>query len=345
MVGRGLRIGLGFALGAILLVLFFWSLDLRRVLHHAREGDPYWLAIAVGFQAVHVLVRCLRWRLLLSPVKADIGLYNLFSTTVIGYLVTMLLPLRLGEVLRPVLLGRREGISRTAAVATCVLERLMDALTVALLLGFYLVLLPDLPASPAAGADLAKVRRAGLVVGLSTLAIFPLLYLLVHYRGRVHEALRRRWGAGEPLLPRLLHAFLSGFDAVRDGRVFATAWAQSIAVWLVITGSVWASLRAFDLPIGFAGSMFMMALLTIGIAVPTQGGLGGYEYAGQLGLVAFFGVEPNRAAASILVTHLFAVGPVMLAGALLLWRDGLDLRSLIRLEGPGGRAPVTEAPR
>jgi len=338
MIKRGLRITVSFLLAAVFLFLFFRNLDFGEILENVRHAKPQWLAVAVVMQLIHLTLRCLRWRILLAPIKRKIGFYNLFSTTSIGYLVTMVLPLRLGEILRPIMLGQRERISKSGTVATCVLERLMDALSVALLLGVYLLFFLRIPEGGPGALEMGQVRQAGLVLGLGTLAIFPVLYLLVHYRQRLYELVSRRAGGEEAMLPRLLHAFLGGFDAVKGGWVFTMAWIQSIAIWLVITASVWASLEAFDIGLGFADSLLMMALLTIGIAVPTQGGVGTYEYAGKLGLVVFFGVEPNRAAATILVTHLFAVGPVILIGAILLWKEGLSFRSLSRFTGESDAA-------
>ena len=331
MVTRGLRLLVSFLLAATFLYLFARNLDFGQLIAHAREARLEWLLLAVLFQVVHVAIRCFRWRILLTPLKPGVGMYSLLSTTSIGYLVTVVLPGRLGEVLRPMMLGHREGISKTGAIATCVLERLMDALSVALLLGVYLVFFLEVPAAGTGNLDLGQVRAAGLALGFGTLALFPILYVVVHYRHRIFDGLQRRSRKPDALLPRTLHAFLGGFDAVKGGGVFTLAWLQSIAVWLAITGSVWASMEAFDLGLSLPDSLLMMALLTIGIAVPTQGGVGTYEYAGKLGLVDFFGVEPNKAAAAILVTHVFAVGPIMLAGAILLWKEGLTFRSLSRL--------------
>ncbi len=328
---RGLRISLSFLVAALLLWLFSRQLDFWRVLGHIREANPFWLSAAVALQGLHVLLRCQRWRLLLTPMKPRIGFYNLFSTTSIGYMVSMILPFRLGEILRPMLLGQREGISKSGALASCVLERLMDALSVALLLGFYLIFLFEMPAAGTGNLNMAQVRAGGLLFGLGTLAIFPALYLVVHYRHQIFHYLDRRSGGGNALLPRVLHAFLGGFDVVKGGWIFTLAWIQSIAIWLFITGSIWVSLKAFGVGLGFGDSLLMMALLTLGIAVPTPGGVGPYEYAGKLGLVDFFGVEPNRAAATILVTHAFAIGPVIVIGILLLWKEGLTLKSLSRI--------------
>ena len=323
---RFLKIAGSVALGALLLWLFFRHLDLREILAHVREADPFWLGVAVLMQGLHLVIRSFRWRTLLSPMKKGIGFYNLFSTTSIGYMLSFLL-FRIGEVVRPLLLGQRERISRSGALATCVLERLMDFVTVAFLWGIYLVFrFERADAHQVAGLDIAQLRATGLIFGIATLAAFPVLYVIVHFRQRLFAFFDRRLGS-DAALPRLIHAFLGGFDAVKGGRLLTRAWLQSFGVWLSIAGSIWASLRAFDLGVDFLDSFLMVALLAFGIAVPTPGGVGSYEYVGQLGL-QFFGVGPNQAAAAILVTHVTSVAPVMVLGFLLVWRDGLSLRGL-----------------
>lgn len=337
---KGLRLALSLLAAAALLWFAFRDIDLAEVVAHMSHADPRYLALAVLCQGVHLALRSYRWRILLSPLKPGIGFYSLFSATAIGYFLSLVF-FRVGEVLRPMMLAQRERISASGAIATCVLERLMDFLSVALLFGFYLVFLFAPPEGGTGALDMERVRRYGLIFGAALLAVFPILYLVVHNRRAIHGWMDRHPRLGRTFIPRALQSFLGGFDAVKSGRAFAVAWAQSIAIWLSITASIWVSLEAFGLGVGFNDSLMMMGLLTVGIAVPTPGGVGSYEYAGQLGLVSLFGVESNRAAASILVTHFFAIAPVMVAGAVLLWRQGLSLKGLLNMGSqprPGSEA-------
>ena len=345
MIKRGLRITLSLLLAAVFLYLFFRKLQIGVVISHMARANWVWLAAAVGLQIIHLALRSYRWRILLAPMKGRIGFYNLFSTTCVGYLLSFIF-FRVGEVLRPLMLARREEISKSGAVATCVLERLMDFLTVAFLFSIYLIFMFDPPAAGTGTLDMRQIRQGGLLFGSAVVAAFPALYLIVHYRHSIFKWLDSHRVLNGSFLPKLLHSFLGGFDAVKSGWVFAMAWVQSLAIWLAITASIWVSLKAFDLPVGFTDSLLMMGLLTLGIAVPTPGGVGSYEYMGQLGLESVFGVDPNQAAAAILVTHAFAIAPVILIGIVLLWREGLDIRSLIgitREAGTVGAADRTEA--
>ena len=92
-----------------------------------------------------------------------------FRTTVIGFAGSFLLPARAGEVIRPYLLARREGLNATAAFATIILERLLDLITVLLLFAwFVLTAAPD--AVSGDPAQFARVKLGGLAAAGVALA-------------------------------------------------------------------------------------------------------------------------------------------------------------------------------
>src|SRR5436309_9911013 len=104
-----------------------------------RCGHGRALAASVLVTLLAYLIRAWRWRVLMAPIKKRVGMYNLTSTMFIGFMISFIVPFRIGEVARPVLLARREKVSTTATIATVALERLFDVLTVmALLLWFVL---------------------------------------------------------------------------------------------------------------------------------------------------------------------------------------------------------------
>src|SRR5262249_31427940 len=127
---------------------------------------------------------------------------------------------------------------------------------------------------------------------------------------------------------KIFHNIVDGFEILEGGWTFLLAWAWSFAIWLIIAFSIWFSVKAFGIDISLPGSLLMMAALTFGIAIPTPGGVGGYELLGQQALVLFFGVDPSRAAAAVLVMHVFAISPSILMGFVFLWREGLSFSTV-----------------
>ena len=97
----------------------------------------YWAllpALAVYFAGVWI--RAVRWGVLLSPLRRGIHPYSLFKVLVIGYMGNDILPARLGDVIRVYVLSRRESVTKSATLATILVERIFDGLT---MIGFLAV--------------------------------------------------------------------------------------------------------------------------------------------------------------------------------------------------------------
>ena len=124
----GKRFWFGLCLGAAALALFFLTTDWARLVEALARAN-YWYAVpAVLLYQVSLLFRTARWQMLMRHMR-EVPIPRLYPVVVVGYMANNLLPLRLGEVVRSYYVGEREGVSKTAALATILVERLMDALT------------------------------------------------------------------------------------------------------------------------------------------------------------------------------------------------------------------------
>src|SRR3954462_5932117 len=134
-----LRAALVLLLTVGLLAYFPHGLDPRPVWAAPRHADGTRHLGAVLLVLTTYALRALRWQYLLAPIGPT-HFSTAFRTTVIGFAASFLLPARAGEVLRPYLLARREGLPATAAFATIILERVLDLVTVLLLFGVFVLL-------------------------------------------------------------------------------------------------------------------------------------------------------------------------------------------------------------
>jgi uncharacterized protein (TIRG00374 family) len=98
-----------------LLGYFFRNADLAGVWSETRRAQPLFLLMAFVATGLMYVLRALRWQYLLAPIGAT-HFGTAFRATVIGFAASFLLPARAGEVIRPYLLARREGISATATL-------------------------------------------------------------------------------------------------------------------------------------------------------------------------------------------------------------------------------------
>jgi uncharacterized membrane protein YbhN (UPF0104 family) len=349
------RILISVGLTGLFLWFFLTRFDWSEAWRSMRQSNGTLLAAAVLLNLVAYPIRAWRWRHLLAPVRERIGLYNLTSTTIIGFMVTFLVPFRLGEVVRPVLLARRERLSSSAAIATIALERLFDAMTVMLLFLIFSVsaygralLAPPEPGGVRSQAA-TFLREGALGASLLVAVGLPLALILVIFPHKVVGWLHgyNRGGPGTRLGRAIgvLEQFLGGLGSLRRGKELSAIIVSSLAMWLVIDLSVWAGLLAFGLPMRFFDTFLLMVALTVGISVPTPGGVGPYEFLCQISLTDIWGVPAAAAAAVAVTLHAAAVLPPIAIGLFLMWRDGVrpaEVRSLAHVDD--APAAPSEAP-
>lgn len=321
------------ALAVALLAVFFARVDLRGVLREMIHARPAWLLLALVTMFVNLAIRSLRWRYLLEPLGA-ISFGNSFRATAVGFAASAVLPARAGEVIRPYFLSRREHVSATGAFATVILERVLDMITVLGLLAVYVFLFAPRVSGERATA-FGAVTWAAAVASAGALSALAVLFVMAGHPQRLAQSLARLErvlpSALAGLLARVAEKFAIGLGAVRrPGRLLvAVAW--SVPLWLSIAAGIWSVGLAFNLAIPFAGSFLIIALLVVGVAVPTPGAVGGFHEAFRVGADTFFGAPDNGAVAAAIVLHLMTFGPSLLLGLLFAAQEGLNIASMKRL--------------
>src|SRR5688572_578981 len=121
------------------IALFAWFLknaDPADVWRHVRGARPEYLLLAFGFVVIPYWLRTIRWQCLLAPLGPT-SFWTVFRATVVGFAALALLPGRVGDVLRPYLVARKEGLSLPATLATIVMERVLDLVAVLTLLAIF----------------------------------------------------------------------------------------------------------------------------------------------------------------------------------------------------------------
>lgn len=330
-------------LAIALLALFLRNTDLRQVWGEVRHARLELVALAIVITGLTYLFRAIRWRYLLAPI-GHVSLTNAFRATVIGFAATALLPARAGEVLRPWMLARKEGLSATAAFATIILERVLDMVMVLLLFGAFLLLTDP---GVARGDELAfsRLKIGGAVAAaISVVALGGMFVLAGHpaTMARIEAIIARVLPArfAAPAV-RFARTFAAGLAIVRQPRRLGMAMLLSLPLWLSIAAGIWTVSLAFHVEMPFTGSFLMMALLVVGVAVPTPGAVGGFHYFYRLGATAFYGAPNDRAVGAAIVLHAVSFVPVALLGLVFLAQEGLSLSragDLVRADGAEGSA-------
>ena len=343
----------GIAITVALLVLFLLTVDLGRMLDALSEADYLFLAPGIGMYMMSVLFRTIRWQVLLRHMR-PIGVRRLYPVVVVGYMANNLLPMRLGELVRSYYLGEREGVSKTSALVTIFIERVLDALTLFFFILAIAIFVPLAGLAEAFGERievpwplLVSVFSVPFVIasgGLLLAAFFP-----AKARAAATVVVRPLPERFESPLRSLIELLLNGLVPLRSPRTLALLFALSIPIWLFesslfyLVGFSFGLDNIYDNLGEMAVAMVLVAAIAnIGSSVPAApGGIGLFELVTRetLVLMPLASVARSTAAAYAVLVHASLLLPMILLGQVFLWAEHISLRSLSQagrnVEAPG----------
>ncbi len=318
------RAALGIALSVGLLWWVLRDVDMGEVAAEMARADPLWLAAAVAVAVSTMLVRAFRWKPILAPI-VDATFHARFSSTMIGFMVNNVVPARAGEFARAYALSRQAPVGAAGAFGSLVVARIFDALTVVLMLAVA-VAWPGFPELGGLGARIGRWTAIGVLIPLAMIAVLVIMVRNpVPSVGLAERVANLLPGAFRRPVVDALESFLSGVKVLRDPLLLAEISAWSIVLWLVNTLGFWLAFRAFGIDVPFVGAMFLQALISLVVAVPSAPGFFGlYQWAATVGLEGVWGVPPTPAAAFAIGFHIAAFIPVTVIGLWYAWRLGLS---------------------
>lgn len=320
------------AVTAGLLAFFFRDVDVSGVWTETRRANPWLLTLAVVATLLTYLLRAWRWQALLAPI-GNAGFSNAFRTTVIGFAANTFVP-RAGEVIRPYLLARIEGLRPTAAFATIIIERLLDLAVVLLLFGAFVL---TVPAGVVSGnADkFAHVKFWGSVAAGASVVGLAFLFAMAGHPERLGRAAGRVEailpGRAARLLAQFVEAFAQGLAVMRQPGRLAVALVLSFPLWMSIAAGIWLTSQAFHITFPYTGSFLVMTLLVVGVAMPTPGAIGGFHAAYQIAVETFFAASPDQAVGAAILLHAISFLPVTALGLLFMAQDGLTFSGVRKI--------------
>lgn len=332
MVNRSLRVAVSLLLTAVLLTLFLWNVDLGEVLEALGRCDPGMIVVAVALALFGYWFRAVRWQVILRPA-GTVRHSSAVLSIAVGYAAMTLLPARMGDLVRPIVLSRRDRLPVSATLASMLTERILDLWTVVLYFLAFLVWPPSmLRLDDAARSNFELLRVTGYAVGVGLILGTLMLIGLLRFQDRFVELVtrpiarvKRTWR--EPVANFLNH-FLDGLRVLQRPRDLAVTAGASLLLWYIIYWQVQAALVAFGLDLPLRATFLLVAVGVIGLAIPTPGGVGGFHKAMQVGLTAFFAVDLNDATAIAIVHHAICFLPITLVGLLCLPLAGVRLREV-----------------
>ena len=326
-----------FWLGVLISAVFIWlalgGLQLNEFWNVVKQANYIWLIPGVGVYFIGVWIWAWRWHYLLGPIK-KISTKTMFPITTIGYMGNNIYPARAGEVLRAVILKRREGVSVSASLATIIVERIFDGVV---MLAFIFVNLSELAKLTGASGFVGNIQQVAIIgtgVFIGALIIFLIAAMYPHMTAKIGLWFIQR------LLPKRLHEkviglmnkFLDGLASLRSPFNVLMVFFTSVIIWLLETGKYWFVMHAFDFNVSFFALMLMNGIVNLATTIPSAPGYIGTFDAPGIAVLTAYGVDQATAAGYTLVLHVALWLPITLLGAYYLAREGIQWSDSLRAE-------------
>ena len=323
---------------ALVAVLLWWivrDIDFAEVWAHIRSADATLLLASVVVALAGFAARAVRWQYFLSPVQPASPFSSRFAAVAVGFMANNVLPSgRAGEPGRAYAYSRMEPVSFTTALATLVVERLLDG---AVILGLIVVAIvsPGFPAEVLPD-ELAVGMRVGSALLAIVLAATVLVVAFPAHGLRTCARLIARLPPGRLAtgLMGVTEGVVAGLASMRGWRLMIPALLWTVGVWILQSLSLWVGFLAFDIRLPFAAALLTNGAVAFAASLPvTVGYVGTLQAAVLLALVEVYGVAPETALAFAVAWHAVNFPPITILGLWYTRRLGISLKDF-RGRGP-----------
>ncbi len=318
---------------AVFIIWFFGrNLNWQEVSESLRKANATYLILATSITCLGYFLRAVRWRVLLEPLTKT-SLRELFAATTVGFAVIMIVG-RIGELARPMWLSLRDRRVRpSAALVTLGVERIFD---LASLICFFSINLLWFNVPAGRESQVAYIKLVGNLMLAGTVFGFAALYFYQKYSGAIidwtENAIDKRFipRRVRSIILSVLKQLAASLQVLKDWREVVSILFWTVMLWLSIAVPTWLVILAFDLPVSFSDSLFVMGFAAIGSVVPTPGGAAGAFHAATAGGLIFLNIDKDQAAAVSIAMHLVYFAPAVFFGFYYFLRGDV---SFARLKG------------
>ena len=294
---------LSIILAAIFLYIAFRGVDIGQVIKNVSHASIFWIIILIISYLFSHFLRALRWKVILSSVKKDTSLKNLFGSIMIGYGVSCVVP-RLGEITRAVLIGKWEDLSRSSMFGTVILERVIDLIFFALA-----VLLSAIIWSESIYINFPWLKTALYLTTFFMILFFLFLLLIVRYKSKFYNSVIKVIGLfSEKIAHKSVYVFemlIQGFSSLKGTKNFILTIVLSLMIMLNYALNSYIGFYTLGMQenVTFGMAWVLMSIGSIGVIIPTPGGLGSYHALATAVLTLLFHFPQAESLAYAVLTH------------------------------------------
>lgn len=290
----------------IFLYIAFKGVNFKELIFYISNASVLWILILVVSLLFSHFIRAIRWKIIIKSVKPDASVINLFGALMIGYGVNCAIP-RLGEISRAVLLGKWEKISRTSMIGTVIVERVIDMISFAIS-----VIISGYLYSGNLYASFPWLKTSLYIVTVLMVVIIIFFLLLIKYKNRLTKILVSIVSrVSEKLAQKLSYLFemlITGFASLKGLNNILVTIFLTIIILLFYSLNSYFSFFIFGMQnnsaVNFGMAWIVMSISSIGVIIPTPGGMGSYHTIVKSILVLLYGFGEGISLAYAVITHI-----------------------------------------
>lgn len=266
------------------------------------------------------IIRALRWKYFLYPEKKKVKFQDLFSTVMIGYFTNAIIP-RGGELSRPFLLAKKEGISKAFTLGTILVERIFDMLSMFFVFGLCLFFYRDKMKDAFGDLNIEAISLYSSAVMLLFVLIVTLMLVRIEKTEKVIEkiAVKILPAKYSARVKEILISLINSFSFIKYPKNYLKISALTVLLWLVYASSTFVMLKAFNdftlNGLSFFDANLVLTLTAFAQTIPLPGNsAGSFHFFAKTTLVVVFAVSSEVAIAFATVTHLLNFIGVLVIG-------------------------------
>lgn len=342
-----ISISAGILISLFFIYLGFKNVPVSKLFDYIKGINFFYIIPSVLLVLFSFIIRALRWRVLLSNKLKITPIFNIMMT---GFMLNCIMPGRVGEITRPILIKNNSDVGFPEAISTVAVERAFDlAILLIIFASLYPIIdIPDSLSYKFGSHVLSKelllffvsgMTKIGLILGVGLLfvayertrsIIFKCIdffeFLIKKLPSKYYNFLNKYF---INLIKNFVSGLASGTNALKSPLNLIIILFYSSIIWLSQALSYYLlSYRAFGIKLGFPEITFVLVIVSFFIAIPSVPGFWGVWEAGGIFAMSVFGVLKTQSAGFNLVNHAIQMFPVIITGLISAWFIGFSIKSI-----------------
>ncbi len=340
----------GLAFSAATLWLAFHNIQLSEIVTYLHKVNYLWVLPMLTIGLFSFLIRIVRWHLIINSTTSKASFKVVYHTLMTGFMLNCILPGRIGEIARPVILKKQSNVPFSTGLATIVAERIFD---ITALITLFAALLSTIEIDPnlvvtfggyKISADILSDVFSGLIklsilliTGIISINIKTIRSLIIRITLKIPSWLfflnsnykQAVYNKIAVPVSEMIENFSGGLTLLNNPVKVLICILLSYSVWITQAASYYLmSLGCPGIELSFLEIATVMVIICFTISLPSVPGFWGLWEAGGIFALAVFSVARDYAAGYTLINHVFQIVPVIIVGGISAFITGININQL-----------------